>query len=124
MKSILVALFCLFSFSAIAMPWQEIEVDTDVILKQEIFFEKEGFKIPKNTKFIVEDFMGLPQINVSLIKLILPKCKFSNLSTEMILATDEGGEAVVGLQLQKDCLLEVFVENQDLNKSSLFELGK
>lgn len=124
MKTFLTTLIALFTFNAFAITWQEIETDTKINLNKEVFFEKEGFKIPPQTKFVVEDFYGLPQINVSLIQLTMVNCKFPEVTTEMILASDENGEAVVGLQLGKNCRLEVFVENRDLDKNSIFDLGK
>lgn len=104
--------------------WNDISFDQKIFLNQEIFFEKEQIKLSKETVFILKDQFPLEQIKVEFFKFKLKKCSNPNIETEMILIDPkQKDDNSVGVQITKDCILEVFVEFKDLYDQSFFKDG-
>lgn len=124
-KSILSLLF-LFSFQAYCLDWYDFDLDQTFILKKDLVFDQTELTLNKGNRFKLYDIISL-LINVSLYQFEVEQCPDPNANTEMIIVdpsapNNELLDASVGVQLQKSCLLEVYVETKDLFSPSLFEL--
>jgi hypothetical protein len=118
----------IFSLNLMATSWdlQEIshsyDLEQSIVLKQ---LEKSGsfIHLMADDKFVLEEIIALDMIRVTLFRYKYLKCPGKDLKTEMeIIAVKEASPLVeVGVQLETDCFLEVFIENKDLRADSIFK---
>ena len=125
MKAILVVMMTIFATSALALNWAELEIGEQLSFDQNISLPikvQNTLNIQKGFHYTVDDFMGLDGINVVLIKGTLKECPSESVTSDMeiikVETTEEASE--VGLLLEKNCSLSIFIENIDLNKPSFF----
>lgn len=98
--------------------WQQIELDQKLILNEPIALS-EKLTLNQGTKMKVSDILPLDQIRVLSFKMKITPCKAAMKSqTSDMIIVDE----LYGAQLDKECVLNVFLELGDLSKPSLFSL--
>jgi hypothetical protein len=111
------------------LSWSQIETDMPLILKQEINFQKSPeviYKVPKNLNYSLKESYSLPGLSVVFFEFITDKCptEIANQYAEMTILEPEGSgqdrNHSVGVALDFNCTLEIFVETLDLNSISLF----
>ena len=108
--------FCFASAkNVMQMQWRELDIDTNLILNQTLELPTaNSFKILKNTKMLLKDIIELSQINVELFVYDIPNCKFSQNKSDIEIISE------VGVQLEQNCKLNIFVELKDVFKDSFF----
>lgn len=113
----------LASFNTFAqdLPWIDVEVGAEYKLNQDIIFES-GNTISINSSVYINDIIGLDYINVSLYEVVVADCYDRSAIEDMVILSVPSGiqETLTGFQLSEGCMLEVFVENVDLAKNSVF----
>ncbi len=135
MKSIIKNLFLIFCFSinaTAAMPekfalnpqqlyldalaWNEMEINENYRFNFPVLIT-DTFNIDQGEGVQFLDQIPLDEIRVQLFKFRLLDCQAQrqNQTSDMILILDR-----FGLQLDQGCILEVFLENQDLSYPGLF----
>lgn len=125
-----VLLLFLLSLNLFAAPqtWMDVAKLQDYKLTSPIELKVENKKIvlDTNTTLKVTEIVGLDFINVTLFETRIMGCDFHNASSELeILDFEYQGElTVVGYELSSNCHLELFIENVDLRKKSIFNLAE
>jgi len=98
-------------------------INERVVLGQSIQFENK-LVLNQNTEMIINDYELLP-INVAYLNFSILDCN-ANQASKMILVlpknSDQSRNREVGVQLQENCLLEIYVETRDLYSVSFFHL--
>jgi hypothetical protein len=125
MKNLLLSFITFSTFQVFALDWYEFDLDKTYTLEKEIRFQKENIILQVGDQFKLRDIIGL-SINVSIFQFDVKKCPGPNLITELIIIdpTLMFNDPSVGVQLQKSCLLEVYVEMKDIFSKSLFTLKR
>lgn len=113
-------------FAAGATKWNDLEISSQVSLIEPLEVTAKGDK-----KFIfdqklvgtIEDISHLSYINVELYKVRFKKCSSAKYVSELFLkeipqVTKD--PVVVGIEMKKGCLFEIYVEFKDLASKSLF----
>ena len=135
MKSIIKSLFLIFCFSFTtnaavpdkfeskqpqlhldALTWNEMEINENYRFNLPVLIT-DTFNIDQGEGVQFLDQIPLDGIRVQLFKFRLLNCQSQrqNQTSDMILILDR-----FGLQLDQGCILEVFLENQDLSYPGLF----
>lgn len=119
-----VLIFILLSNSLFSLEWYDLELNQSLVLDKEIYFEPENITLSKGNIFVLNNILELP-INVTIFSFDVLNCPGQNFSTEMIIVDPSSSllNSSVGVQLQKNCQLEVFVEFKDYFSKSLFTLN-
>ena len=106
----------LAALSLSPVTWQQIEIDQKLAFNTPIVLSDQ-IKLPAGTNVKVTDFIPLDEIRVIEIKMNITPCKPSmkNVVSDMVIINE-----LYGVQLEKDCHLEVYLELADLNQPSLF----
>ncbi|MEX0798608.1 MAG: hypothetical protein WEB87_03785 [Bacteriovoracaceae bacterium] len=89
----------------------------------ELTYNKSSMIIKANEELKLLEFRPLPMINVFLAEFKTLSCSDFSFSSEMILlevAQDTGPSVSVGVDMAKNCVLEVFIEKKDYNAVSIF----
>lgn len=125
-----VLLLFLLSLNLFAAPqtWMDVAKLQDYKLTSPIELKVENKKIvlDTNTTLKVTEIVGLDFINVTLFETRIMGCDFHNASSELEIFDFEyqGELTVVGYELSSNCHLELFIENVDLRKKSIFNLAE
>lgn len=117
MKTIILSII-LFSNQLLALEWYDFEIEKSYVLKSDIFFEKEEINLKKGNHFKLFEIISLP-MQVSIFQFEVGNCSAPDISTEMIIV--DSFDSRVGVQLQVNCILEIYVELKDYFTESLFE---
>jgi hypothetical protein len=126
MRLFLVLVF--ISFNVQAASWYELAIGKDYKLNQ-------SFQLPlkershslldfmKGEDYELNDIIPLDMIKVVMFSFNHKNCPGPQAVTEMEIIPVHGTSPVVelGAQLEKDCALEIFIENKDLMTNSVFE---
>jgi hypothetical protein len=114
-------ILCLFSFSAMAQSllWSELDLDQELTIQQTIQLDTE-LKISEKSQLVLKDIIPLDYIRVQLYQLEIKACSDANTTSDMVIVSIDGSQVEAGFQWAKECILEVFIENSDLNKLSPF----
>lgn len=116
-------LMLFFSFTALAKDWVDIEVNGHYVLNQTISFPGIA-EFHAGDKFEATDFIagGVPVVYYEMHS---NDCKNPNLEAEMIILNpnpeDTSTDRSVAVDLEKGCILGVWVEIKDLYSKGLFE---
>ena len=119
-------LIFLVSFNIFAAPqtWMDVEVLNDYKLVSPITIKtsEKNIVLDQNTDIKVTDIIGLDFINVTLFETRIMNCDFHNTTSELEIFDFEfnGQTTVVGYELDSNCMLELFIENIDLRRTSVF----
>ena len=124
LKYLSIFFVCTLSQFAFASPleWNDLGMAKTYSLRQEINFQGKII-IPAGEKFEMQDYIS--QDFFSYFEMHALECDDPTLTSEMILVTpeasDQSSDQSVGVKIQEDCNIGVWVETKDLNSPSLFE---
>lgn len=119
-------LLFLLSLNLFAAPqaWMDVAELEDYKLTSpiELKVDNKNIVLDTNTILKVTEVVGLDFINVTLFETRIMGCDFYNASSELEIFDFEylGELTVVGYELSSNCHLELFIENVDLRKKSVF----
>lgn len=125
-KKILFICFLLSSQMAFSAKWSDIQISSKVKLKQDLVIKTKSDKKISFTKKLngfIEDISHLSNINVELYKVRFKSCSAGKEVSDLFLheiAQTAKEPVVIGVELKKGCLLEIYVEFKDLESKSLF----
>jgi hypothetical protein len=121
-------IFFMLAFNLHAASWSELEVGEVYTLGQsfqlrQIERSNASQDFTAGERFSLSDRVNLGHIKVSLFIFDYLNCPGSQMRTEMeIIAVKDTSPVVeVGAQLEKNCKLELFLENRDIRSRSIFE---
>ena len=115
-----VSLFSTIS-TAKSIDWNTLKVGDKYALDKRIEFQINDSKIEfnKNTTVELLEASELSMIKVHLFKYKISECSQKNIESDLELV-ESSEDTSVGVNLVKDCVLEVFVELKDYKTKSLF----
>lgn len=123
---IAVLVFSTASFAAGSTKWSDIEISSKVTLIEPLEVTAKGdkkFIFDKKLVGYIEDISHLSYINVELYKVRFKKCSSAKYVSELFLKEipqSTKDPVVVGIEMKKGCLFEIYVEFKDLSSKSLF----
>ena len=121
MKIILLCLFLCISLNSKAS-WNSLSEGEVYFNKGDISLTTQNGKLnlKRNQEvFFLTRVIDLSRLKVTLYEFQLQSCDDAKLQSDMELLLYENTE--FGIQLSKDCKIEVFIENYDLGHPSFFE---
>ncbi len=106
------------SQAANAMIWSDLEVGQNYQITTGLSLGSSAV-VSKNEKLILAEHMPLDYIRVQLFRFRLANCSQprAQIQADMILHDD-----LYGIQWLPGCILEVFLENQDLSRDAFFSV--
>jgi hypothetical protein len=109
--------------------WQDLEKDQALVLEMDLEFFKnnqDSLKLDKGMKYFLKDLYPLDGISVIFIELETPDCRpeVAGQIAEMIIVnpTEDSTprDRSVGVALDLNCRIEIFVETVDFSTNSFF----
>jgi hypothetical protein len=119
-----ISLFASMSY-ANTIGWNNQKVGLKYSLKKKVDFQinENSIQFPKNTTVELIESSELSMIKVHLFKYKILECSKKDVESELELV-ESTAETTVGVNLVKNCTLEVFVELKDYKTKSLFTARK
>lgn len=124
-KIVLVFITLLITSTSYAtLSWNEIKVGSRISFNQNFSIKNTNFLFKKNTTAFLVERITLKMLTVEMLKIKTQNCKMPSKtsSLELYEIIQPNNElVVVGMELLPQCVLEIFVEKQDLNSNSIFK---
>ncbi len=116
-------LFYLSSYGSIR-PWDNLIIDESYTLSEELSLEKEGYDFEVGEDMNLEDIIPLGMINVTIFKFRFENCLDDYEKSEIYMKSlyEPHDVQEMGFALYDYCYLEIYLENLDLYKDSIFFL--
>lgn len=117
----------LTSLNSFAVDWSELEVNQGYKLVQNLTLKQDErsssmIELMKGEPFTLADITPLEMINVTMFGFQYQNCPGREMTSQMEIIKVEGTEPYVevGALLERECVLEIYIENKDLLTKSLF----
>ena len=124
MKLVLITLIMISFANAdvAARLWSSIAVEDTVFLAQDLEIHNTDLLLPRTSRMRVTEVSSMDMINVYLYKVKAESCSHPSATSELELYTvqQRRGQTTIGIELLKNCRLEIYVEKKDHKTRSLF----
>lgn len=125
MKFVLFTFLIVMSANAFAARiWSSISVEDQVYLVRDLKIVNSNLTLPRSSKLRVTEITSMDMINVYLYKVRAESCPMPNETSELDLyiynVPQNRGQITVGIELLRNCSLEIYVEKKDHKTKSMF----
>ena len=126
--AILISVFSFAALAAASITWYALESGRLYRLAQDVDLAPSGprFEAGLTLRYLGSEDLSIPGAAVTLMKFDQEPCERPDLKTQMeiILPSGNPESSSVGVQIEKGCRWEIFVEQKDLFTKSLFAEGE
>jgi hypothetical protein len=128
-KSLLLLASPLVASATEPMNWQDVRVADTVALTQGLSLKSasgEAIELAADTKWLVEETFPLPSLPAIDIVLVAKGCEQPERESGMELVLPAGARerSEVGVQLSRECRLEIFIETKDFSGRSFLRAAE
>ena len=123
MKIFLITFLLLVTTSSFAARiWSSISVEDNVYLVRDLKIQNSELLLEKSSKMKVIEISSMNMINVYLYKAKMESCPLPSETSELELyvVAQRQGQITIGIELLRNCSLEIYVEKKDHKSLSLF----
>ena len=115
--------FFVISFNShAARTWANISIEDSVFLAKDLQIVNSELSFNRSARLKITEISLMEMINVYLFKAKAETCSLPEATSELELyyVSQSSGKTTIGIELLKNCILEIYVEKKDFRTTSLF----